>query len=99
MPTRTLPRRFHLLRIEDIHQNSGTGVCAEGVEFSNGKCVMTWLTPISTVTVFENVLNIVSLHGHGHCTLLIWDDEEHSQIDLTLDGDALLALQKSQKDT
>jgi hypothetical protein len=55
---------FYLLRHEDVHNNSGTGVVAEGVIFDNGQAAMTWLTDISTVTIFSRIGDVKRLHGH-----------------------------------
>lgn len=35
-------RRFHLVRDDDETGISGTGVVAEGIEFSNGMCAACW---------------------------------------------------------
>ena len=35
---------FYLNRLIDKSGVSGTGVVAEGVVFTNGKCVLTWLS-------------------------------------------------------
>jgi len=45
-------KKFYLLRHEDVHNNSGTGIVAEGVIFDNGMGAMTWLTDEPTVTTF-----------------------------------------------
>jgi hypothetical protein len=37
-------RQFHLVRTEDISGVSGTGHIAEGVVFSNGWCVLRWVS-------------------------------------------------------
>lgn len=57
-------RRFKLVRDEDVHGNSGTGHVAEGVEFTNGMVAMTWLSPVRTFTVFDNIKSVELLHGH-----------------------------------
>ena len=57
-------KRFYLLRHEDVHDQSGTGVVAEGIVFDSGMAAMTWLTNDSTVTIFLKVSTIKKLHGH-----------------------------------
>jgi len=37
-------KKFWLKRIEDFSGISGTGIVAEGVIFSNGKAILSWLT-------------------------------------------------------
>jgi hypothetical protein len=58
-------RLFYLRRIEDESGISGTGVVAEGVEFSNGQCVMHWLTQFSSVAVYPTLKELVNIHSHG----------------------------------
>lgn len=65
-------RKFYLLRHEDLHQNSGTGVVAEGVIFDNGMGALTWLTDEPTVTTFvRGVRGVKRLHGHDGKTEVI----------------------------
>jgi len=65
-------RKFYLLRHEDVHNNSGTGVVAEGCQFDNGIASMTWLTDEPTVTDFARGLRGVRrLHGHDGKTEVI----------------------------
>lgn len=59
-----LMRNFVLDRSEDATGTSGTGIVAEGVEFSNGQCVVHWLSQMETVTVYANVKVVERLHGH-----------------------------------
>lgn len=51
-------KTFYLLRHEDVHGNSGTGVVAEGIIFDSGMCAMTWLSDIPTVTNFRNIVDV-----------------------------------------
>lgn len=71
---RTCMRRFVLQRDEDIHGNSGTGVVAEGVEFTTGTCVITWLTQYKTITIFESAKSLAQIHGHDGKTKIVWID-------------------------
>lgn len=65
-------KTFYLLRHEDVHGNSGTGVVAEGIIFdAGGMCAMTWLTGYQTVTVFPNIKTVIHLHGHQGKTEVI----------------------------
>ena len=43
-------RIFHFFRHEDASGVGGTGVVAEGVEFTNGWCAVRWLSQTSSVT-------------------------------------------------
>lgn len=88
MSSRELPRRFHLLRREDVHGVSGNGVVAEGVQFTNGSTVLTWLTHLTSVAVYHSVDVLERIHGHDGKTIVIWDDEPHEKADETVDRDA-----------
>lgn len=70
-------RRFQLRRDEDESGVSGTGLVAEGVEFSTGKCALSWLTEFSCVSVYENIKALEHIHGHGGKTVVVWLDSEH----------------------
>lgn len=64
-------KTFYLLRHKDVHNNSGTGVVAEGVIFDNGLCAMTWLGEYTTVTTFPDITVVAKLHGHDGLTEVI----------------------------
>ncbi len=67
-------RTFKLVRNEDESGVSGTGEVAEGVEFKNGKCVMCWDTTTSSIAVYENVQDLIDIHGHQGKTLVKFED-------------------------
>jgi hypothetical protein len=48
-------RTFYLHRIADESGVSGTGLVAQGVEFDNGKCALTWLLEVSSVVIYEKI--------------------------------------------
>lgn len=58
-------RLFRLVRDDDETGISGTGVVAEGVEFSNGFCAMSWLTSMHSVAVYPNIRQLEAIHGHN----------------------------------
>ncbi len=64
-------KEFYLLRHEDVHNNSGTGVVAEGTIFDSGMCAMTWLSTHPTVTVFDKIVTVKELHGHDGKTEVV----------------------------
>lgn len=68
-------RRFNLLRKEDETGISGTGVVAEGIKFTNGKCAMNWLTSVSSVAVYDSMVELVQIHGHEGKTIVVWMDQ------------------------
>lgn len=58
-------RLFVLERSEDDSGVSGTGVVAEGCEFTNGTCTLSWLTSAHSVGVYPNLKELERIHGHG----------------------------------
>lgn len=69
-------RRFVLQREVDATGTSGTGIVAEGVEFSDGQCALHWLTQYTSVAVYANARVLVAIHGHNGNTTIRWVDEE-----------------------
>ena len=70
-------RRFLLRRDEDITGISGTGFVAEGVVFDNkgeGKVVLNWNSPTSSVVIHESLDNVKKIHCHDDRTKIIWID-------------------------
>ena len=63
-------RTFVLRRVEDETGTSGTGVVAEGVEFSNGRVALHWLSQMDVVGMYDNVTVVEKLHGHDGRTKL-----------------------------
>jgi hypothetical protein len=73
--TLTTMRRFVLDRTEDATGTSGTGVVAEGVQFSNGQVVIHWISQLEAINVYANAVVLDKLHGHGGRTTIRWVDE------------------------
>jgi len=71
---RTAMRRFVLKRDEDETGISGTGVVAEGVEYSNGRCSFTWLTHQEAVNNYGSMKTVEELHGHHGKTKVVYID-------------------------
>lgn len=69
-------RTFHLHRDEDASGVSGTGIVTEGVEFSDGTCVMRWLGQTGSTGVYSNIDELVLIHGHQGRTVAVFDDGE-----------------------
>lgn len=76
-------KMFKLVRDVDVTGISGTGVVAEGVEFSDGTVAMRWLdasvSPANrkrgvraTTVMHESVRSVEALHGHGGATHVEW---------------------------
>ncbi|QNO12532.1 hypothetical protein SEA_MULCHMANSION_116 [Streptomyces phage MulchMansion] len=65
-------RLFELHRDVDASGVSGTGVVAQGVEFDNGQCCMTWLTEWNSVAVYPDIATLEAIHGHNGNTRVVW---------------------------
>lgn len=61
-------RRFLLVRERDVTGVSGTGIVAEGAEFTSGLAVLRWLREPYAVGVFQSVADLVAIHGHEGAT-------------------------------
>lgn len=82
-------RRFRLIRTVDVTGISGTGVVAEGIEFSDGTTVVRWLEAgvseqnkargvAPTTVVHPSVASVLALHGHNGATTVDWVDGEEA---------------------
>ena len=67
-------RRFILDRSFDATGTSGTGVVAEGVQFSSGNVVIHLLSQLEAINVYGNAMVLEQLHGHNGNTVIKWLD-------------------------
>lgn len=73
-------RLFNLVREQDVTGISGTGIVAEGVQFSDGTTVLRWLKAGTarpdkvkpTTVIHESVESVEALHGHNGATRIVW---------------------------
>ena len=72
-------RRFHLKRNEDATGISGTGYVAEGVQLSDGTCVMRWLSATSCIAIYHSHVELIHIHGHEGKTVIEWLDPEFEE--------------------
>ncbi|MFE2469765.1 hypothetical protein [Streptomyces mirabilis] len=76
---------FRVHRDQDVSGISGTGVVAEGVQFSDGWVVTHWLDqapmwePKTDVWHHKGTRPITKVHGHGGVTRIVWTSEEERQ--------------------
>jgi hypothetical protein len=71
---------FELHREVDVTGISGTGVVAEGVEFTDQTVVMRWLVTGTsrpafvrpTTVMHEGMHSVEALHGHDGKTKVVW---------------------------
>jgi len=64
-------QEFHLLRLEDASGVSGLGIVARGVVLETGKCVLYWRTFYSSISIYESLAEVESIHSHGGKTQLV----------------------------
>lgn len=66
-------KTFHLQRDEDVTGISGTGVVAEGIEFSNGKVVIQWIVgEHQSTVVWDDIESVKAIHGHNGSTQIVF---------------------------
>jgi hypothetical protein len=70
-----MPARFQMKRLTDVTGISGTGIVAEGVQFSNGWVALTWLTAHTSVVFYPSIADVYAIHGHQGSTVVVWLDE------------------------
>lgn len=71
-------RRFVLQRDIDVSGVSGTGVVAEGVQFSDGRVATRWRGTVAQTCVWDRIEDLVAIHGHGGATRVVWVDIEET---------------------
>ncbi|MGH3383575.1 MAG: hypothetical protein ACRDO1_03255 [Nocardioidaceae bacterium] len=69
-------RRFQLVRFVDHSGVSGTGVVAEGVEFTDGGVALHWTGGRPATAVWPDLGSVVAVHGHSGSTVVRWLDAE-----------------------
>jgi len=74
-PPQSKLRRFWLYRHEDPSGISGTGFIAEGVEWTDGRVDVRFLSSHKTENRYPNMKEMANLHGHDGRTQIVWIDE------------------------
>ena len=67
-------RTFKLVREEDVSGVSGVGEVAEGVEFHDKQCVLSWFGAHHSLEVHPSIDDIIAIHGHQGRTKVVWDE-------------------------
>ncbi len=62
---------FHFYRSEDQTGISGTGLVAEGVQLTNGWCVLRWMTHHSSLCFYQSLEQVRAIHSHGGKTEIL----------------------------
>lgn len=68
------PRIFYLNRKEDATGVSGTGRVAEGAQFSDGSCVLRWLTLVRSTVFYNSIADVEHIHGHSGLTEVVFEN-------------------------
>ena len=66
---------FDLIRADDETGVSGTGIVAEGVQFSDGTAVLRWLSATPSTVAYEGpdgMHGVAVVHGHTGKTRIVW---------------------------
>jgi hypothetical protein len=65
-------RMFQLHRSTDVTGVSGTGIVAEGVEFTDGTVCLRWVGKYPTSVVWHDggIASVEHVHGHDGLTLV-----------------------------
>lgn len=69
-------RRFNLYRYADVSGISGTGVVAEGIEFTDGTVAMRWYGEWASTTLWPSIEAVIAVHGHDGATQVLWQDDQ-----------------------
>lgn len=75
-------RYFQLFRLEDVSGISGTGLVAEGIQFHDGQCVVSWLGEFHSIEIHPSIEQVKALHGHEGKTKIIWPRLIRSSADI-----------------
>lgn len=65
-------RLFVLQRTEDVSGTSGVGIVAEGVEFSDGTCVLHWISQLHSIEICSNMHTMDAIHSHSGKTKVVF---------------------------
>jgi hypothetical protein len=57
-------KRFYLVRKVDKTGVSGCGKVAQGIQFSDGSCVLKWLSTVPSTNIYHSVVEMEYIHTH-----------------------------------
>mgnify|MGYP001617002636 CR=1 FL=1 len=63
---------FYLQRDKDISGVSGIGNVADGVEFANGMCALSFHSEFPHCNVYLNMRALLEVHGHEGATKIVF---------------------------
>lgn len=66
------PELYAMMRREDASGVSGSGLVAWVTRYPNGKCSVAWHAgPVRSVVVYDALMEVEAIHGHGGRTELV----------------------------
>jgi hypothetical protein len=68
------PRRFRLMRRQDVSGVSGTGLVADGVQWPDGAVSIRWRGEHHSTAAWDSVDDAMAVHGHDGATVIEWVD-------------------------
>lgn len=71
-----------MYRTKDESGVSGTGKVLEGIIFESGSCVVSWLTSLSSLGVYNSYQHFLRIHVFSHATngsIIVFDDDGHQE--------------------
>lgn len=78
MPQLDCPRIFTLQRHHDETGISGEGRVADGVVWTDGTVSMRWRTATASVSFYDSIADVITIHGHGGKTTVCYLDMQFS---------------------
>lgn len=68
-------KRFLVNRVTDVSGVSGVGLVAEGTQFHDGQCAVSWYGEHHILEVVKDLDTWLAVHGHGGRTKIVWVDK------------------------
>jgi hypothetical protein len=72
-------RLFNMIRLEDVSNNSGTGIVAQGCIFDDGTVTMRWLSRNRSTVVFNSLAVLKKIHCHKGKTIIEYVSESYTK--------------------
>jgi len=70
------PRRFLLLRHEDVSGVSGIGIVAEGILFADTSVALRWRGQWPSTSIWPSLDAMMAVHGHNGLTEILFVDKD-----------------------
>lgn len=64
--------KFILRRKVDVSGISGTGDVAEGIQFTDGTCVLRWKGNKPSTAIYNSIDDLKKIHEHAGSSEIIW---------------------------